>query len=334
MDMLEVICYGGVGEIGGNKILLRDSGSSIMLDFGKSFSAEGRYFDEFLQPRTNSCLRDLLSLGILPKIPGIYRDDLLTHGGVWDTLESRGIPNHAKYLYVNDLEGYEDYEKKHGSALDGILLSHAHTDHAQNLCYVDPRIPIYCTQATLSILTAAEEIGKGSYESDLIYCRTRRISACGDKSTFPGALKIDTDGPGIQRDFRVVEPYNSFSVGGFGVTCIPVDHSVPGACAFYIISPSNKKVFYSGDLRFHGRFSEEPNDLTRSLRAFTKGLEPDVVITEGTRIDSNSSDCEQDVEDNQESSRSVKDPQLLILDGRTQPDLKRFETWRKERTGF
>ena len=69
--MLTITCHGAVGEIGGNKIMIEDGGSALMLDFRKSFAAANMYFDEFLQPRTNSCLRDLLPLGILPVIQGI-----------------------------------------------------------------------------------------------------------------------------------------------------------------------------------------------------------------------------------------------------------------------
>jgi len=52
--MPTITCFGAVNEIGGNKILLEDSGSAMMLDFGKSFSAESSFFDEFLRPRANS----------------------------------------------------------------------------------------------------------------------------------------------------------------------------------------------------------------------------------------------------------------------------------------
>ena len=39
--------YGGVGEIGGNKILLEAEDSRVFLDFGTSFSREEEFF-EFL----------------------------------------------------------------------------------------------------------------------------------------------------------------------------------------------------------------------------------------------------------------------------------------------
>ena len=40
--------YGGVNEIGGNKILLEDKDTKVFLDFGKSFSRRARYFEEYL----------------------------------------------------------------------------------------------------------------------------------------------------------------------------------------------------------------------------------------------------------------------------------------------
>ena len=33
--------YGGIREVGGNKILLEDKGTKIFIDFGKSFGKEG-----------------------------------------------------------------------------------------------------------------------------------------------------------------------------------------------------------------------------------------------------------------------------------------------------
>ena len=276
--MLQITCHGGVGEIGGNKILLEDGGSALMLDFGKRMGAVNAYFDEFLQPRANSCLRDLLSLGLLPEIPGIYRHDLLNHAGAWDHLAG-DLPGHARRLFSSDLESYDDYTPNHGPRLDGIVLSHAHADHAQDLCFVDRRIPVYCSHETLAILKAAEDVGRGGVESEICRCATRGLSVL-KAGFFPNELKIETDRANGDRDIRIIEPNARFQVGGFEVEAIPVDHSVPGACAYLIKSPSGKVVFYTGDLRFQGRL----NDLTTRLRKRVSGLGPDVFITEGTRI--------------------------------------------------
>ena len=58
----------GADCIGGNKILLEDDETSLFLDFGTNFKAEGMFFDEFLDPRNNFGFYDLLSLDILPPL--------------------------------------------------------------------------------------------------------------------------------------------------------------------------------------------------------------------------------------------------------------------------
>lgn len=75
--------YDGAGCIGGNKILVEDGGTALLLDFGANFKAEGMYFDEFLQPRNTFGFSDLLALNILPPLKGLYRPDL-EYPGVWE----------------------------------------------------------------------------------------------------------------------------------------------------------------------------------------------------------------------------------------------------------
>ena len=45
--MVKLMFYGGVNEIGGNKILLEDNGTKLFLDFGMSFGTANKYFSEF-----------------------------------------------------------------------------------------------------------------------------------------------------------------------------------------------------------------------------------------------------------------------------------------------
>ena len=54
--------YGGAGEVGGNKILVEDRDSRILLDFGMSLGYQGRFFSEpFLSPRDERGMIDLES---------------------------------------------------------------------------------------------------------------------------------------------------------------------------------------------------------------------------------------------------------------------------------
>ena len=67
--MVRLTFYGGVNEIGGNKILLEDDGTRILFDFGASFGQAGKYFSEFLQPRKLN--RHPLLVILLP-LPNIF----------------------------------------------------------------------------------------------------------------------------------------------------------------------------------------------------------------------------------------------------------------------
>ena len=65
--------YGGVDEIGGNKILLQDRDTRVFFDFGMSFSQKKLFYSPpFLSPRSEKSLQEL---GILPKIEGLYKFD-------------------------------------------------------------------------------------------------------------------------------------------------------------------------------------------------------------------------------------------------------------------
>lgn len=116
--MVSVTCFGGVGEIGGNRILVEDEKSRLFLDFGKSYTQEKLYFDEpFLAPRE---LNNLRALDLLPPIPGIYEGD------------------------------GEEYP------LDGILISHPHMDHYDSVRMLKREYPIFCSPIGKEVLLARE----------------------------------------------------------------------------------------------------------------------------------------------------------------------------------
>jgi hypothetical protein len=57
--------YGGVNEIGGNKILLEDKDTKVFLDFGKGFSRRAKFFEEYINPRVANGIEDFLTMGLL-----------------------------------------------------------------------------------------------------------------------------------------------------------------------------------------------------------------------------------------------------------------------------
>jgi len=143
--MVRIDFYGGVDEIGGNKILLGSDSTSIFLDFGMSFNKANEYFSEFLQPRKSNGIMDFVEMGLLPKIKGIYRDDYLKHCGL------------------------NSYEKP---SVDGLLLSHAHMDHSAYIHHLRHDIPLYMTEESQLILKVLEETSSVSFGETLKYKKT------------------------------------------------------------------------------------------------------------------------------------------------------------------
>jgi ribonuclease J len=123
-----VSVLGGVGEIGGNKILVEDKDARVMLDFGMSIAQRARFFsDPYVSPRR---AESLLSLGIIPSIDGVYS---------WDTAERK---------------------------LDAIFLSHAHLDHYGYLSMVHRDVPVHCGETTERLMAAITETKRASFETD------------------------------------------------------------------------------------------------------------------------------------------------------------------------
>ena len=142
MGKTTITFYGGINEIGGNKILLQDKDTKIFLDFGLPFSKQARYFAGYLCPRTVNGAGDLLEFGLLPSLKGLY----------------------AKNMIQNTNIKYAEPE------IDGILVSHAHMDHVGYLPFIDEKIPVYCGEGTKIIIKAMEEssrnnLGEHKYET-------------------------------------------------------------------------------------------------------------------------------------------------------------------------
>jgi ribonuclease J len=77
------------------------------------------------------------------------------------------------------------------------------------------------------------------------------------------------------------EHNQSMSVGPFKITPFPMDHSAPFSVAF-LVEAGGKRVFYSGDLRGHGRQSYFFKDMIDKTPASIHGC--DRLILEGTIV--------------------------------------------------
>lgn len=286
--MTKLTFYGGINEIGGNKVLLEDGGRGLFLDFGFPYKRHKHFYEEYLQPRSGAGLLDPLTMGLLPPLAGLYRDDLVTQS-LWERFRDNPLYRELKRV-------------------DGVLLTHAHLDHSGYISFLRANIPIYSTAVTAFIAKAMQDSGKSGLEKQVCYFNPtvrdhpkgwKQISWFSEskvpsqqrqfciydrnlETLSPDAIKFWESGfwekTAKQKELISCQ-LAAHSDCSFNLRCFPVDHSVPGACAWGI-ETSSGWVIYSGDLRLHGkRFA-----LTQKFIEEASALHPRALILEGTNV--------------------------------------------------
>ena len=114
-----------------------------------SISFTPQYFEEFLNPRTSNGIVDFLTMGLVPDISGVYRDDLMVMAG----------------------------RKPQEPDIDAVLLTHAHADHADYISFLHEDIPIHMGKACHLILKALSERASRTIEKEILDFKPRPYSA-------------------------------------------------------------------------------------------------------------------------------------------------------------
>jgi len=275
--------YGGIGEIGGNKILLEDKGTKVFLDFGKSFAARAKFFEWTDRPRTANGVGDFLALGILPELKGIYRRDLLQL---------------AKLPQVED------------RSVSAVILSHAHSDHADYISFLREDIDIWMGETTHRVIKAIEEERDSNIEYEITEFKQRPIKY---------------KEPRIKREIKTFRTGTKIKIDSIEINPVHVDHSLPG-CYGFIITTSSGTLVYSGDLRMHGT---RP-DLTHDFIEKARESKPDWMMCEGTRINETNVSDEKFVYDTcHQYVKQANQRDLFVFADYSYKDIDRFQTFFK-----
>ncbi|MEX2682325.1 MAG: hypothetical protein Q6373_012060 [Candidatus Sigynarchaeota archaeon] len=256
--------FGGVNAIGGNKICLQAANDrAIMLDFGIDYSMTKKFTDMFLKLRDSEYILDALSIGLIPRPEGvlksIYREDLMLH-----------VAGDLKSVFGISF----DFAEK--PAVTEVAVSHLHGDHIGLIKYMHSSInPIYGTTSARLLdhfnqMSKANSQLRGVNEYKLMY-------------TLAGKQVVVKQVEGTRKSIELAAgEWKAVAAGGFDISFLETDHSIPGAGGFLLQDKeTGKRIVYTGDIRMHGPLSSQARAFVIAARDF----KPDVLVIEGTRLE-------------------------------------------------
>ncbi|MEM2944298.1 MAG: MBL fold metallo-hydrolase RNA specificity domain-containing protein [Methanomassiliicoccales archaeon] len=309
---VKLTVYDGCDTIGGNKIFLECDDYGVLLDFGINYEKLGKYYEEFLAPRTGRGIYDYLCTGQLPKV-NVYRDDL--------------IPA--------DID-ISDFRKLRVNA---VFASHAHLDHVGMIPMLNMEIPLIGSPMTYAILKCLRDCDSHRIEHEIMYsgmrkrcCNGRLLVSERKKPFLTRSLVVTAPISKKLEEFLTACPWQKGSyppdfIDSSEISIefrhFDVDHSIYGASAFAIHTPLGW-IVYSGDLRMHGRFA----DKTKEFISEAKKLHPIALIIEGTRIDATSEDVSED-DVREKCAAAVADEKDLVVADFSPRNFERLETFKK-----
>ena len=341
-------CYGGVEEIGGNKILLESAGLRILFDFGKAFGRYGAFFDGvFVKERVTRGLLDPLALGLVPALRGLLREDLVPvlDPGLLNITEippegRRRVTRHAvdaqpeasesfwRFLEGSAGSAYRDLRRTHAPAVDLVVLSHAHQDHISDMEYVSPGVPAASSRMTAFISkvlldTGPAGVGGAPFVLPRVPDTRGRLVAEREAATARPWWFLDGDPQGEPGEDplesaaafwsaapgRRLSPEPASPIRGLRLQSFPVDHSLYGAIAVAVETEVGW-IAYTGDLRFHGAGGSRTQAFAEALAA----LMPAALLCEGTRLPGGGHTPEDEVEDRCLQAVRQAAGQLVVAD--------------------
>lgn len=126
--------HGGIGTIGGTKIIVQEAGYRVLFDFGLAYAPGGDFWGHRIAPRPgHDRLKDLMALGYVPRLDGLYR--------------------------ATDCKGL-GLEPGCGDGSTHVFISHVHLDHMAVVDLLADDLPVWMHGDTLRLFQAVAATGE------------------------------------------------------------------------------------------------------------------------------------------------------------------------------
>ncbi|MCL1997825.1 MAG: MBL fold metallo-hydrolase [Turicibacter sp.] len=118
--------WGGLRTIGGTVVEICYGGDRVIFDFGRAYNAADTIIADLqnIKKREKTRIKDMIRLGILPGLDGIYDKE------------------HLEELPI---------EAAPGNTNTAIFITHLHLDHMANIGLVSEKVPIFMSQEGLEL---------------------------------------------------------------------------------------------------------------------------------------------------------------------------------------
>jgi ribonuclease J len=188
------------------------------------------------------------------------------------------------------------------------------SDFDQQVCYFNP-VSVECPNGWKQVAFLS---GSGSKQQRQFCIADKRPKDLG-----PDAMQFWSSGfwekSAKQKELISILP-TDHSGCSFSLRCFPVDHSIPGACA-WAIETSSGWIIYSGDLRFHGKRS----NLTKRFVEEASALKPLALILEGTNVRREANVAEHTVYEN--ALKAISEAEDIVVADFSPRDVDRLLTF-------
>lgn len=212
MPAAEIRVLDGADCIGGNKIAVSSGGEAVLLDFGINMKRRRDYLLGYRALAIANMLYYYLYSGVLPRVWGVYREDLIE------------LDERARRIL------------ERGDRVEASLcvVSHAHRDHYGACGFLSQEIGLAASRSMKTLMEAMlESSAVSGIEAEVFRMRDRRAD---------GRERLE-------REVVIFEESSRIPGAPFQITPHPIDHSIPAAFSFVV---EDLSIAYTGDIRRHG----------------------------------------------------------------------------------